>query len=376
MRLLKLELKRVLKTRLTVILLLLALFFSALLAYLPATFQYASYIEESGDTVKLKGVEAVHYLRDTGAEIAGEVTPEKVRWAVEGYQEVLRKYGVSESYDLPEGVYDIEIRPIAPLLHGVKEAFANPNTGIAPSLMEVDPEKVDDYYGAMEGRIISLMKLEEPDSPSAQQAALSLYSEVTRPYLLFPEYPTDAMDYQMLLGFLIMCLCAVIAAPIFTSDYQTGADDILRCTKYGTAKFAFVKIISVLLICSTTIILCSAVYVVISDSLFGWESTKTSVQMLFSIVSLLDMNVAQLQWFTAASGLLSVVATVCFILFLPSKCRNVIVSLPAALVVCILPIIVYMALPATVSEWVYSVIPSSGAAIQTSTLYAALDLFS
>ena len=57
------------------------------------------------------------------------------REAVESYQACLISYGVTESYDLPEGVYEREILPIAPLLHGVKEAFAHPNTGMAPTIM-------------------------------------------------------------------------------------------------------------------------------------------------------------------------------------------------------------------------------------------------
>ncbi|MDE7198098.1 MAG: ABC transporter permease, partial [Lachnospiraceae bacterium] len=121
MRLLKVELKRILKTRFTLILLFLALLLSFILAWLPITFSYNSYTGTDGETVVLKGLASISYEKQLQADISGTVTPEKVRQAVENYQACLAKYGVDTSYDLPEGVYEMEILPYAPLLHGIRE---------------------------------------------------------------------------------------------------------------------------------------------------------------------------------------------------------------------------------------------------------------
>ncbi len=138
MRLLKVELKRVLKTRLTLILLSAAFLLSFVMAYLPITFPSTgcSYKDAQGNTVELIGLQGISYKKKLQADITGIVTPENVRRAVENYQACLNQYGVETSYELPEGVYDTEIRPYAPLLHGIREAFANPDTGIAPTIME------------------------------------------------------------------------------------------------------------------------------------------------------------------------------------------------------------------------------------------------
>ena len=204
MRLLKVESKRILKTRLTLILLSAALLLSFLMAWLPITFSHNSYTDSSGRTVELKGLKSIAYEKELQADIAGTVTPEKVRKAVEKYQACLARYGVESSYDLPESVYGAEILPYAPLLHGIREAFANPDTGIAPDIMDIDPKKVDDYYGVCGERIVSLMKQEQKNHPAAQQAAVDLYGQASKPYLFFPGYSTDAMDYQVLLGLLIV----------------------------------------------------------------------------------------------------------------------------------------------------------------------------
>ena len=373
MRLMKLELKRVLKTRSTLILLTLSLVLSLVMAYIPTTFSYVTYRDANGDTVKLLGLDAVQYLKTLQSDTAGTVTPQKVRQAVEAYQSCLTKYGVENTYDLPDGVYEADILPYAPLLHGVREAFADPNTGIAPSLMDIDPEKVDDFYGACEDRLASLMKLEQKDHPVAQEAAKRLYSRVETPYQLYPGYTTDAMDYQLLLSFLIVLFCAVIAAPIFTSDYQTGADDIYRCTKYGRMKFAVTKIVSALLICGTAFSLCAAVFLLVSNSLYGWECTKTSIQMLYSIVNLPNLNLGQLQWVCAGVYCLCLLATVSFTLFLSSRLRNVVTSLSVALVCCILPVILYVGLPSEIGQWIYTILPAGGVALQTSFLYSLVD---
>lgn len=373
MRLLKLEIKRILKTRVTIVLLFLSLSLSFLMAYIPTTFSYHSYTDTDGNTIELKGLASIRYEKEVQADIAGTVTPEKVREAVERYQACLTKYGVETSNELPEGVYDREILPYAPLLHGVREIFANPNTGVAPTLMEIDPSKVNDFYSQCEKRNASLMKQEQREYPAAQNTAKNMYREVEKPFRFFPGYERDSMDYQIILAFLILLFCSIIAAPVFTSDYQTGADDILRCTKYGKVKFAVTKVISALLICTVTFSLCTLIYIMVSNSLFGWESTKTSMQMLYSIVNLPDMNIRQLQDFIAVSGLLCLMAVVSFTLFLSSKFNSMVASLSVSLLFCILPIIAYLALPDQIGIWIYPVIPAGGLGLQTSILYAVID---
>lgn len=373
MRLLKVELKRILKTRFTIILLLSALFLSFLLAWLPVTFSYASYTDANGETIELKGLQAIAHIKQLQAGITGTVTPEKVRQAVENYQACLIRYGVDTSYDLPEGVYEAEIRAYAPLLHGIREAFADPDTGFAPSIMDIDPEKVSNYYGICGERIVSLMKQEQKNHPAAQKIGIDLYSQVKKPYLFFPGYSTDAMDYQILLAFLVMLFCTLITAPVFTSDYQTGADDIFRCTKFGKTRFAIIKILATFLICAATYCLCIVIYILVSDSLWGWECTKTSMQMLYSILNLPDMDIGQLQIFVALSGLLNILAVISVTLFLSSKFKNVAACMATALLLCLLPIVLYMALPEELGIWIYSILPAGGNGLQTSILYAATD---
>lgn len=373
MRILRLELKRVLKARITWILLALALLLSVLLAWLPTTYCYSNYTDEAGNEVNLTGLASIAYEKQLQSEAGGMVTPERVREAVETYQRCLAAYGVTESYDLPEGIYEREILPIAPLLHGVKEAFADPDTGMAPTIMEIAPEEIDDYYNVCESRIAALMEMEQPDSQAARRKAVEMYGKVGKPFQVYPGMSSTVMDYQNIMGFLVLLFCVVIAAPVFSADYQSGADDILRCTRHGRTRLGAAKLLAALIISGTTFVVCAAVHILTSDSLFGWECTRTSVQMLYSIVTLADLNVGEFQLLFAVAGLLSVLASVSFTLFLSARCRSTVASLACALVFSVAPVIISMAVPGALSTWLCSVLPASGTSIQASILYAMTD---
>lgn len=373
MNVFKLELKRVLALKSTWVLLIAALIFSAVLAYLPVTYCYSNGTDAAGNAVSLKGVDSIQYEKARQANAAGVVTPQRVRQVVEAYQACLMQYGVTESYDLPEGVYEQRILPIAPLLHGVKEAFADPDTGMAPALMEIDPAQLDDYDAVCQSRIAALMAMEQPDCPAAQQKAVEMYRQIPKPFEVYPGMSTAVMDYQNIMGFLVLLICVVIAAPVFAADYQSGADDILRCTKYGRTRLGIAKLATALFISGITFIICAAVYIVTVNSLFGWECTKTSIQMMYSIVTLAEMNIGSLQGVFAVAGLLSVLASVSFTLFLSAKCRSTTAALAAALAFCIAPVVIYMTVPGMLSTWVCSILPASGTSIQASILYAITD---
>lgn len=373
MKVFQLEMKRLMTARLTWILLGLALALSFLLAYLPVLYCYSNDTDEAGNDVSLTGLASVAYEKQRQADAAGTVTPERIRRAVEIYRACLTRYGVAESYNLPEGVYEREILPVAPLLHGVREAFADRETGMAPTLMEIDPAQIDHFDAVCEERLAALMAMEQRDHPAAQRKAVQMYRAVQKPLEVYPGMSSAVMDYQNILGFLVLVFCVVIAAPVFSGDYQSGADDILRCTKQGGVRLGAAKVSAALLLSGSAFLLCAAAYILTANTLFGWECTKTSVQMMYSIVTLADMNVGELQWFFAAAGLLSVLASVSFTLFLSSLCRRTVASLAAALVCCIAPVVVFMTMPGTLSAWLCTLLPASGTGIQTSILYALTD---
>lgn len=374
MRLFQLEIKRVLKTRMTWILLLAAFVLSFVMAYVPTTFSACIYQDENGQRVELKGLEAIHYIQEQRSEAEGEVTPQKIRKAVEVYQYYLNKYEVSTIYELPEEVYYGEIMVYAPFFSRIREAFSDSDNGMAAEILELDPERVEDFYKKCPERMKALMDMEQNGHPSAQKMGVEMYSEVNFPFYYYSGIGMDTMDYQTILIFLTAIFCAMIAAPVFSTDYQTGADDILRCTKHGKGRLGVVKVVSALLICGTSFLLCGTIWILTTNSLYGWESTKSSIQMIFSVSSLLNLTIGQLEWRIMFASLLCVLSTVSFTLFLSSRMKNTVSSLGLALLFCMMPLLVYIGVPGMIGEWIRCILPSGGIGLQNSLLYAAVDL--
>lgn len=375
MRVWKAELKKIVKSRRTWVLAAVSLFLTLFMAYLPVMYEAASYYDEAGNEVVLQGVEAIQYKKELRKESAGAVTPQKIRQAVEAYQECLREYEVESIYELPDEAFFSRLFVYSPFIHGVQEAYADRDTGIAPSVIQISPESLDGYYAACEERLDSLMKMEQKDDPRVQQAAADMYEKVEKPYVYYSGLGSNPIEYEGFLALLLLLFGVIIAAPVFSSDYQTGADDILRCTKYGQMRLGIAKIVTAIGVTGVIFIICMSIYLLMSNAFFGWESTQTSVQMIFSVTALADWNLGELEGVIVIGGLLTVMTTICFVLMISSRCKSVLVCVSIGLLICIAPTLVYMIVPSSsdVNLWLRCILPSSGVGLPTGYFYAAND---
>ena len=144
MRLYRLEIKRVLKARRTLILLAVALIMSVVMAYLPIMFESINRPNADGTVTELDGIEAIRFKRTYYSETYGTVTPQKVADALQSYQSIVKEYGSLD--DVPLDIYIEHILAIRPLLKGLTEAFGDPATGMAADIMEIDPDEVVQSY--------------------------------------------------------------------------------------------------------------------------------------------------------------------------------------------------------------------------------------
>src|SRR5699024_1903731 len=163
------------------------------------------------------------YAKDAGASLSGAVTAKKIQTAVGEYQEALREYGVEDSFELPEDVYYDRLMIYQPFIHGVKEVFSDENTGMAPGLLDIDPEEVGTFYERAPIRLENLMRMEGSRQSDIDKAE-EMYREIETPFQYYEGVSGNSMDYQVLTIFLLTIICAVIVSPVFSMDYQTGAD--------------------------------------------------------------------------------------------------------------------------------------------------------
>ena len=369
MRLFRLEVKRIMKSRRTLTLLAAALLMSIVMAYLPISFESINRPGEDGKIIELDGLPAIQFKRDYYEKTADNITPQKLAEALRTYQSYVKEYGTLN--DVPLDIYIENIMAIRPMLKGLIEAFADPKTGIGADLMDIDPDEVEQYfYEKCVSHLDDTMNLEQKEYPTAGQFATDKYANVDQPFYLYPGMSRDAFDYTTLYILVLSILCVAIAAPIFANEYQTGGDSILRCTKYGRMKLAVMRILAACCIFTVIFILGMSLHLSILNLAFGTDCLKTSFQMLFSVINLPNMNLGQIQIVLVFAGLLSVLATISFTLFLSARCKDSVTVLLISMLILFLPIFAYGALGDT---GIVGILPSAGIGMKNNFLYQLCD---
>ena len=185
---------------------------------------------------------------------------------------------------------------------------------------------------------------------------------------------SNALDYESFLFFIVMICCILIAAPVFSIDYQTGADDIMRCTKNGRIKLAASKCGATLLISTALFTICAVIYCLLTQLFYGAEGMQTDLQMMLSVFTLQNWTVGELLLRTAGAGVLSCVAVVSLTLLLSSRIRSVGIAVGAAILLGILPMVLDILVGGQLMDWVCSIIPSGGICLTKSFYFAVFDM--
>lgn len=369
MRLLWLETKRILKSRLTICMIMMAMIFSLLMAYVPISFYNC--VNPSGNKEYLSGFAALRTMKEIRSDIEGPIEHEDIKAAVKSYQEVTRKYGVDSEYSLPtEG--KVETAKYEFLFWRIKEAYG-PENGLSANLNTLSVDDLDEFYSAVHKHLQNNMKLEQEKYPAAQAKALAMYENVQTPYSYYVGADSTVFDYEELLIFLILLCCVVVVASVFSTDYQTGADDILRCTKYGRKKLALIKIFSSIIITLGICVICLATWGITTRLIWGKDGMRTSIQILFSVISLINANAGQLMWLLGICGTVMIISSVCLTLFISSRVSKNMISLILSITACMTPLVLGWVLPNYVIDFLKALFPSGGIGLQNCILYDIID---
>lgn len=250
MRMFIVELKRILSSRRTLIILGIGLIMSTLMGILPITYETINYTDANGEVISLQGKKAIEYKKSIRSKYDGEVTGEKLKSALTAYQKVIKENGniTEDNEKFPLTVYTESISPIKPLLSKMPEVFADPQTGVGSGLKDIPIEKSDDFYNKAKSHLEDVISLEYDGNKKIIDTASEMYEKVEMPFSLYGGYSRDAFDYITLNILILLVLCVSIAAPTFAEGYQNGSDCILRCTKFGRIPFVVYKILALFFI--------------------------------------------------------------------------------------------------------------------------------
>ena len=354
MRFYYLEMKRLIRTKSVWILMIAMVVLAAVMAYVPVTFIRA-YKTDAGNVQAVTGVQAVKISKETRKDMEGEVTEEKIRQAIRVLNEMYQEYGSSFMEEVPADVYAEKIYPIMPVLNVIEQVLVPDGKNLYN--MEAFDVKEEDAATIYEKYREEIQGLSQ--NPELVKEMQKISGSVKTPFTYESGMTLETVDYYTIYLFLVMFAFIVIASPVYAAEYQTGADDVIRCTKNGRVRIAVTKILVTFTLAVATFVASSLTFVAVLYILYGGSGFGTSIQMgyVFYLPALTIGSMLKLQ---IAGGVLFTLATVSFVLFLSSKCKNVQTALISAFGIAILPMILNMAGNNNVLNIMRCIFPTGG----------------
>lgn len=364
-QLLRLEIKKICKSRMTIVLMVVALLISVGLGLIAITFVHYRGLDEKGNYVQLNGFDAVSAIKDNTASFEGYLTPEVFGDAIERYQEFYELY----DGNIPSEVYIKEFKATEQFLYMASQNYRNPDTGYPMLPREITTEQAESFYSARDARLEREYFAPYYDNHGALEQINEMNGKISKPfyYVEFIGWENSG-EYLTFVIFFIAMICAVVASPIFSADYQSGADSIIRCTKNGKKKLASVKALSVLIVSASVFAVCIAIYLTIVCLALGTECFIASLQVM-RIYSIVPITIGQLHIFTVIFGMMSLICIVSFSFFISSISKNPLISAVIIISVTMLPTFLKLGDSITIVNWIKYLLPSGGVGLGHNIYY-------
>ena len=360
----KLEMKRLLRTRSTWILMAAALLVTLVLCCVNIFGAY--YYSYDGKSYHALDATEMREIVTESAE--GEWTSERIRDVFEQIDEVsANRRGIAvegetnDNYEIVTGGNNSGAASIA----GYTNTFLRSIPQVFDVYMdEIRPDMAAQYYTQRKAYIEEVMTLNY--GPAAAEAALRLDENTTEPFYYEFGFGTgsDIASTLPVSLFAIAVVCSIICAPVFASDYSTGADDIQRCTRYGCKRLGRAKLLAAMTLSAALYIICTAVFVALTLAVYGDD--KTSAQLALDALVLIDIDMNGVLVLTLIAGFLSVLAMTAFTLWLSARMRSSVAVLAVALAVAMTPtFLVILLRESALGDWLRLLLPSGGLGLGT-----------
>ena len=359
----KLELKRLMKTRSTWILMAAALLVTLVLCCINIFgAHYYSY-----DGKSFHALDATEMRKIVTESAEGEWTPERIRDVFAQIAEVSTDFGVAvegetnDNYEIVTGD-----NGAAASIAGYTSTFLRsiPQVFDVQYTSEITPEMAEQYYTQRKAYIEEAMTLNY--GPAAAEAALRLDENTAEPFYYEFGFGTgsDTATSLPVSIFAVAIVCSIICAPVFASDYSTGADDIQRCARYGCRRLGKSKLLAAMTLSTALYIICAAVFVALTLAVYGDD--KTSAQLALDALVLIDIDMNGVLVLTLVAGFLSVLAMTAFTLYLSARMRSSVAVLAIALAVAMAPtFLVILLREGALGDWLRLLLPSGGLGLGT-----------
>lgn len=284
----------------------------------------------------LSGTDAIAYIKAECEAYAGPITPERAAADIAAYQEavfsevdpdaVLQMTG-SAVYSLMLETYGQEktAELYDPYWTTLLNPWRTPGQEPAQTAALVTPEMASDWYGA-----VAQMTQEALDEG---QGGMWEYSDTERAYWTEMQASIDepieygyvggwdnVIDCVAFLSFAILAVCVTLA-PVFSFEYQSGADAVVLSARHGRTRLVAAKVIASLLWATAYFAACSAIVVGASLAFYGADGFWLSVQNI-ALSSPYPLSAGQAALTSVGLMYAACIGFACLTLALSSRARS------------------------------------------------------
>ena len=336
-----LELKKLAKKRMNIIVIAVCLLLIGVLFYLPVS----QYIVLDTDGNQASGLSAIAMEKEYANTYAGKLTDEKIKTDIAAYQALFDDpANVSKDTEqkaLTDSAYYKYFFPYSDYWKLINGNYVAPSTydSTFSAITNMDLENGIDFYAARDEKINTLLNQEYVDwnfSNSEKAFWLDRVSSITTPY----EYSYHA-GWEMLLSCLELFVIGIIGICIcvsgtFCGEYKSGADSIILSSRYGKSKLITAKILAAFvysLLVFTLFILTGCGIQLLA---FGFDGWNLPVQVLDTITPY-NLSLMGATLLGVATLYLILIGMVAFTLLLSAKLKSSVPVLALIVLAIMLP---------------------------------------
>ncbi|RGY30898.1 ABC transporter permease [Collinsella sp. OF02-10] len=284
----------------------------------------------------LSGTDAIAYAKAEREAHAGAITPEQAAADIAAYQDevfsqidadaVLQMTG-SAVYSLMLETYGQEGTAALydPYWTTLLNPWRAPGQEPAQTAALVTPEMAADWYGA-----VAQMT---QDALDEGQGGMWEYSDAERAYWTGMQASVaepieygyvggwgNIVDCVAFLSFAILAVCVTLA-PVFSFEYQSGADAVVLSARHGRGRLVAAKVLASLLWATVYFAACAAVVIGVSLAFYGADGFWLSVQNI-SLSSPYPISAGQAALISVGLMYAVCIGFACLTLALSSRTRS------------------------------------------------------
>ena len=253
------------------------------------TISEKNWINEDGS--EIKGMVAIRAKRDALKDSSCDLTAERLQSVIINYQNAyadpanfMQADGTTGSW-INNAAYAKFIQSDSEIKYLIDAAFTPEGESYDYYAMgSMDPADAVNFYENRMGKVEEYLNMDYSYgnySEADKEYFIAQNEKITTPFHY--EYNTGwnkllSISYVSLM--VIALVVCITLAPIFSSEYQTGADAILLSTRYGRSKLITAKIVSSFLL--TGVIYVSGVFILTIETflIYGSGGATCSLQVI------------------------------------------------------------------------------------------------